>query len=174
MKKIFLAYLVLSLAALFFECGGGEKKASSDDRTAGEASVALAGQARTGQDSALARQDDAASRKPDKADQQKDISFSADVQPVLDASCASRCHGERAAGGLVLSGPGSYKALAGAASRMEPPLLLVAPGAPDSSYLVMKLEGTHKKGKAMPIGDSLDPAVIEAIKAWIAAGAREN
>lgn len=53
-----------------------------------------------------------------------------------------------------------------------PALLRVAPGDPDSSYLVQKIEGSAAVGARMPIGrPPLDAEAITLIRQWIAAGA---
>lgn len=58
-----------------------------------------------------------------------------------------------------------------------PAIMRVEPGAPDKSYLVMKLEGTHidhgGSGARMPFGGlPLDDGDMAKIRAWIAQGAR--
>ena len=63
---------------------------------------------------------------------------------------------------------------------VESPLKRVKPGAPDESYLVHKLEGTHIEvggvGLQMPIeaGGQLSAEDIQRIRDWISAGAKEN
>ena len=48
----------------------------------------------------------------------------------------------------------------------------VAPGDPDNSYLIQKLEGTAP-GAQMPFGGTpLDPAIISNIRTWISNGAQ--
>ena len=55
------------------------------------------------------------------------------------------------------------------------PVTRVTPGAPQGSYLLMKIEGRHSQGVLMPIGrpplDSIDQANL---RNWIARGAANN
>ena len=52
-------------------------------------------------------------------------------------------------------------------------ILRVAPGAPDDSYLVHKIEGTAAQGQQMPPNGAapLSQAEIGAIRQWITDGA---
>jgi hypothetical protein len=93
---------------------------------------------------------------------------------VFTPTCAtSNCHtGATPAGGLDLTDAGiSHAALFNVASNGDPAILRVAPGLPDNSYLVQKLEGSAG-GAQMPLGGApLDPAEIAAIRLWITNGA---
>jgi hypothetical protein len=61
---------------------------------------------------------------------------------------------------------------AGVPSIQQPAVLRVAPGDPDASYLVRKLEGTVGiTGEPMPPIGSLDPTLIAVIRQWITNGA---
>jgi len=56
-------------------------------------------------------------------------------------------------------------------------LLRVAPGDPDHSYLLLKLEGTLAAGEGVPmplVGGPLPASAIDTIRRWIAAGAPET
>ncbi|RQR27565.1 hypothetical protein [Burkholderia sp. Bp9142] len=104
-------------------------------------------------------------------------SFKKDVQPILDANCVS-CHQTGSAPqNLVLESGASYRAIVNHSST-EAHQMLVAPGAPKSSYLLAKISGSQAelggKGERMPIGGVLQSEDIEAIRAWIAAGAPDN
>jgi hypothetical protein len=106
------------------------------------------------------------------------VSFSNDVLPVLEDRCAS-CHltGQEE-GKLALAPKTAYASLVGAASN-ESPYKVVKAGAPDESYLVMKLDGTQRdkngKGARMPFGQPpLDDATRKLIRKWIAQGAPNN
>lgn len=77
-------------------------------------------------------------------------------------------------------GKAAYRGLVGAPST-ESPLLRVAPGKPDQSYLMHKLQGTHLSvggsGDPMPKTDPprlLEPAQLALFKSWIEAGAPNN
>lgn len=112
------------------------------------------------------------------------VSFTGDVEPVLAGSCAfSGCHGtgnaNPASKPLVLASGQAYDQLVGVASAQLPGMPRVAPGIPDESYLVRKLDGTHAaaggSGGRMPAGQPpLAPAVIEVIRRWIGEGAARN
>jgi hypothetical protein len=108
-------------------------------------------------------------------------SFSREIQPILDSYCV-QCHLVGAAqAGLVLEEGESYANLVGKPST-ESKYARVVPGAPDKSYLLAKLQGTHLKlggaGMGMPLVDGsqrpLDRASIELIKRWIKLGAKNN
>ncbi|MBS0345705.1 MAG: hypothetical protein JSR69_04530 [Proteobacteria bacterium] len=106
------------------------------------------------------------------------VSFSRDIVPVLRGNCAT-CHltGQEA-GQMKLHPGGAYASLVKVAS-VESPLQRVAPGAPDKSYLMHKLDGTHLdaggSGERMPFGQPpLDDATRELLRRWIAAGAANN
>jgi hypothetical protein len=108
------------------------------------------------------------------------------VQPTLESvqatifspTCAAAgCHtgptgGPLPAGMDLGSADASFAALVGVASIQDPTQLRVAPGDPDASYLVAKIEGTAGTGGRMPLGGAaLDATAIDAIRAWIDAGA---
>jgi hypothetical protein len=106
------------------------------------------------------------------------VSFSRDLVPVLRANCAT-CHltGSEA-GNLALHPGAAYKNLVGVQS-IESKWLRVKPGAPDESYLLMKLDGTHLdaggNGGRMPYNmEPLDAATRSKFRDWVAAGASEN
>jgi hypothetical protein len=106
------------------------------------------------------------------------VSFSRDLVPVLRSQCAI-CHltGQEP-GQMALHPRAAYKSIVGAPS-VEAPLARVKPGAPEESYLLRKIEGTHLdaggNGERMPLAQApLDAATIAKFRAWIAAGAPEN
>lgn len=112
-----------------------------------------------------------------KAEDAPPVSYEKDIVPILESNCAT-CHltGEEA-GGLSLVGDAAIGFLVNKPSEGAPAILRVAPGEPDKSYLVMKLEGTHidngGQGARMPFGGfPLDDADMAKIRAWIAQGAR--
>lgn len=93
----------------------------------------------------------------------KTASFAADVMPIFRASC-TKCHGS--AGGLSLE---SHAALMAGAKGEK----MVVPGDPDASELVKYIDG--RDSPRMPMGaDPLPAARIDTIRAWIAAGARND
>lgn len=104
--------------------------------------------------------------------------FGKDILPLLQQNCVS-CHitGEEL-GGLGLAPSLAYKQLVNTDS-LQSDLLRVKPGAPDDSYLLHKLAGTHLDqggtGTRMPQGfPPLSDAQVELISRWIAAGAPNN
>ncbi len=105
------------------------------------------------------------------------VTYQADIVPLIESQCAT-CHltGEEA-GGISLVGDVAIGFLVGQPSQEVPTIMRVAPGDPDNSYVVMKLEGTHighgGSGAQMPFGaPPLDPQQIAKVRQWIAAGAR--
>ena len=101
--------------------------------------------------------------------------YSATVRPVLNATCAAAgCHGgSTPQQGLILSSRNSYASIVGRPSTEEVHLLLVEPGDPTNSYLLLKVQGASSiVGARMPLGGHpLSPDQISAIRDWIAAGA---
>jgi len=89
----------------------------------------------------------------------------------------TQCHrpgvGPFVAGGLNLTPGASYAALVGVASFERPGLRRVAPGDPDNSYLLHKLEGrTGIVGVRMPLGGPyLTDGQIRVVRRWIELGA---
>jgi len=106
-----------------------------------------------------------------------DSSLFAAVQSIFTGNCAfSECHaGATPQQGMNLSAGQAYSNIVGVASNEVPRLLRVAPSDPDSSYLVLKVEGkaglVGGVGTQMPLGGALSQAQIDTIRAWIAAGA---
>jgi hypothetical protein len=111
------------------------------------------------------------------SDQPKsDPSFSSDIQPIFNSSCAvSSCHNATAQAGLNLSSGTAYGAVVNVASSEVPSLMRAAPGDATNSYLVMKLEGRQTSGNRMPAGGNpLSSTQIQNIKNWINQGAKNN
>ncbi len=103
------------------------------------------------------------------------VSFSANVAPILRASCAA-CHIATQSGGLNL---GSYAALmkGGATSSggvVDGPV--VVPGDHTRSYLWTVLEGTNLQGgQRMPLGGPyVSDAEAQTIARWIDQGAKNR
>jgi hypothetical protein len=103
--------------------------------------------------------------------------LSADFQSIQDnvfTPICVRCHsGAAAPQGLQLDAAHSYALLVGVPSNEMPNLNRVAPGDPDSSYLMQKLEGAAGiAGVRMPFGGPYLPqATIDVIRQWITDGA---
>ena len=107
--------------------------------------------------------------------------YASDIQPVFDRSCAFvGCHaasdqfppGE----GLVLTADRSWGSLVGISSGQIPGRVSVAPGLPDSSYLVQKLQGPEGIiGDPMPQGGPfLAASDLALIELWVELGALDN
>lgn len=95
---------------------------------------------------------------------------------VLTPNCTS-CHaGPNAPQGLRLDAGNSFAMLVNVPSTEVPTLLRVAPGDPQNSYLVQKIDGTTTiVGGRMPLGRApLPQASIDLVRSWIAAGAQMN
>jgi hypothetical protein len=72
----------------------------------------------------------------------------------------------------MLDAAHSYNLLVGVASTEVPSILRVAPGDPDNSYIIQKLEGHAAVGGQMPLGETPLPATtIAFIAQWITDGA---
>src|SRR5262249_52165114 len=70
------------------------------------------------------------------------ISFSSNIQPLFDGSCAiAPCHSAAThAQNLDLSPGHSYKDIVNVPSTEQRKLKLILPGKPDESYLIQKIE----------------------------------
>ena len=104
-------------------------------------------------------------------------SFKRQVQPIFNDFCVT-CHQKGSAQqGLVLEEGVAYGSLVDRPSQQSKFVLVLA-GMPSASYLMNKLDGSHitvgGKGARMPLGGELDTGLIEMIRAWIAAGAKDN
>lgn len=109
--------------------------------------------------------------------------FSSIQQEILNSTDSSgrpacvNCHNGNPFVPGNFSGPGAYAALVGRASFQKPNLLRVAPGDPNRSYMVHKLEGGPDiVGERMPRGGGpfLTAGQMIVIRKWIADGAPNN
>jgi hypothetical protein len=102
---------------------------------------------------------------------QKEISYAADVQPVIKQYCLD-CHSEGGDGyqksGLLM---GSYDSLM-KGTRFGS---IVKPGDSLSSVLIMLVEGRADPSISMPHGkDPLPREKIDLLKQWVEQGAKNN
>jgi hypothetical protein len=95
------------------------------------------------------------------------------IQENVFTPICSVCHaGAGAPVGLRLDAANSYALLVGVASVEVPSLQRIRPGAPDTSYLIQKIQGTNAVGDRMPRGGPYLPqATIDIIRQWVANGA---
>ena len=95
------------------------------------------------------------------------------IQSHVFTPICTVCHaGGAAPVGLRLDAANSYAMLVGVPSTEVSSLQRVAPGRPDDSYIVHKLEGHAAVGARMPLGGPyLDVDTIAVIRKWIADGA---
>ncbi len=103
--------------------------------------------------------------------------YETDVAPIFQSHCAT-CHltGQEA-GKMSLVPAQAIATLVGVPSVGAPKLTRVVAGDPDSSYILMKLEGTHIEhggaGARMPFGaPTLSADKIARIRKWISEGAK--
>jgi len=102
------------------------------------------------------------------------VSYRNDVLPLLTTRCVM-CHVEGAEQGNLNLYPDAWAQLVGVRSAQSP-LKRVEPGAPDKSYLYIKVLGTQLdvggSGLRMPFQqDPLSPAELELLRKWIEQGA---
>ena len=102
--------------------------------------------------------------------------FSSIQQRIFTPIC-TQCHAGAAAPlGFSLEAAVSYGNLVHVPSVQLPSMVRIEPGAPSSSYLLLKLEGASGiVGGRMPLGlPALSSDELRAVRDWIAAGALRN
>ena len=102
------------------------------------------------------------------------FSFAADIYPIISGNCS--CHVDGAPGGLAMPDADTAYGNLVDADAGEAALKRIAPGMPDMSYMVHKIDGTHLdvggSGSAMPKGNPPLPLQENTdIKDWISEGA---
>lgn len=109
------------------------------------------------------------------------VCLSRDIQPILSTNCAvAGCHaGTSPQQGMNLSEGLAYQNIVNVPANERTGMMRVLPSQPDSSYLVHKIQGTQGTvggiGERMPLGQPpLTQTQIDLIRAWIAAGAKNN
>lgn len=96
---------------------------------------------------------------------------------VFTPHCAfSGCHGPPAPEqGMDLSAGMTYASTVGVDATELSGFERIAPGNAADSYLYMKLAGDPRiAGDRMPFGGTLTAVEIDAVRAWIEAGAKDN
>ena len=98
------------------------------------------------------------------------------IQDQVFTPICTTCHAGAAAPlGFRLDANSSYAMLVGQPSVEVPSLMRVAPGQPDSSYIIQKLEGHAAVGGQMPLGGPYLPqSTIDVIRQWILDGAQPS
>ncbi|MGZ3417683.1 MAG: hypothetical protein ACXWUG_01550 [Polyangiales bacterium] len=87
----------------------------------------------------------------------------------------SGCHAGGAGGMTLGDGPvHDFAQIVNVRSTERPDLFRVEPGAPDRSWLYLKVSNATDAGveTAMPFGTNGDPAFAAQVRAWILAGAK--
>lgn len=90
------------------------------------------------------------------------------------AGTETACHGSGAGGMTLGNGPAAdFAQIVNVRSTERPDLFRVEPGAPDRSWLYLKVANATDAGveTAMPRGSDGDPAFAAELRTWIAAGA---
>jgi hypothetical protein len=106
--------------------------------------------------------------------------FQQDIQPIFERRCSiGGCHSEMShQGGLYLTRDSAYSALVGRPSRLFVGEVLVRPGDPNNSWLVIAIrdDAARRRGLArMPLGSgALTPNQIQNIVNWINRGAPDD
>ncbi|MBT9558250.1 MAG: hypothetical protein IV100_19610 [Myxococcales bacterium] len=106
--------------------------------------------------------------------------FSSLHQRYFQPSCTfAACHAVAGFSGLGLGRSVAHVNLVGVESVRAPGVLRVAPGDPDASFLVHKIEGTHgpEQGDLMPPGGdtpSADDCRVRRVREWIERGAPDD
>ena len=110
------------------------------------------------------------------------VSYKSNIQPVFNRSCAiAGCHRPpTSAQQLDLTKNVSYGQLVNVPSTEQPAVMRVAPGNPDDSYLIQKIEGTPGiSGGQMPVGcpgtvPCLSGDQMDMFRTWVTEGALNN
>ncbi|MBO6535781.1 MAG: hypothetical protein JJ966_06120 [Balneolaceae bacterium] len=102
---------------------------------------------------------------------QTNVSFSADVQPIMQQHCVS-CHNNNFANNNFNAT--SYESILSGSGTVYGNQIVV-PNEPDQSGLVDIIEPDPESGlQRMPTGGSLSGDEIQIIRAWIREGAQNN
>lgn len=102
---------------------------------------------------------------------QSNVSFSADVQPIMQQHCVS-CHNNNFANNNFNAT--SYESILSGSGTVYGNQIVV-PNEPDQSGLVDIIEPDPESGlQRMPTGGSLSGDEIQIIRAWIREGAQNN
>ena len=107
-------------------------------------------------------------------------SFVRDIEPILDARCATGgCHSPAShRAGLVLAQGHAYDETVGVTSVLNAPMLLIEPGSADDSWVIRMISAdaaARHDFPRMPLATTpLTPTQIDNIRRWIDQGAQRN
>lgn len=106
------------------------------------------------------------------------VSFEKDLMPTLKRRCAA-CHITGNEPGKMALVPGKAYGYLVNVDSVENDLKRIKPGAPDESYLIHKLQGTHLdaggSGVRMPFHQGpLPQKTIDLFRQWVTEGAQNN
>lgn len=107
-----------------------------------------------------------------------EVSFEKDLMPILKYRCGA-CHITGSEPGKMALVPGKAYDFIVNVKADEVDMLRIAPGEPDKSYLLHKLQGTHLDvggiGSRMPLHQGpLKQKHLDKFRQWIADGAKNN
>lgn len=169
--KILIAFTLILTALLALTACGGEVAVDPPEMNADVQSEMPAGDDNTVDEMEEVQEEEPAPEEPEAPaeptapveEPAATVSFSADVQPILDSRCAN-CHGgERVEGGFILL---TYADLMAGGDEG----LVIIPGDAANSLLAQLIEA----GKMPKRGGNLNPAQIQIILDWINEGALDN
>jgi mono/diheme cytochrome c family protein len=107
--------------------------------------------------------------EPDGGSPDAGAGYAAQVKPIFDTKCMG-CHGSNAMGDLDLRGAAS-QTLINVPSKQHASMVLVDPGALESSYLWHKLTDNQVaaggSGWPMPPGQALTAGELGTVEQWI-------
>ena len=111
-------------------------------------------------------------------DEGTEVSFEKDLMPTLKRRCGA-CHITGDEPGKMALVPGKAHDHLVNADAVEVAMKRVAPGEPDDSYLIHKIQGTHLEvggnGVRMPFHQGpLPQKQIDQFRRWIEQGAKNN
>ena len=126
----------------------------------------------------------ACSDDDDPAEPQDTVSFAAQIEPLLNTTCATAgCHGNPPTRPnnkpMSLSTGLSYDNIVNVSAGELATMMRIRPSKPDSSYLVHKIQGTQATvggmGQRMPLNlTPLTQVQIDMIRTWVTEGAKRN
>lgn len=96
-----------------------------------------------------------------------EVSFEGTIHPILLDHCGKRCHNEENEGGFQVL---TYESVMKGGNRGD----TIVPGDPDASQLIGSVTKTKPPHMPPRIFPALTEDRIEALRTWIAEGAKQN